>query len=331
MRILFLASGAVAVPALRWLTNSCHEVVAVVTQPDRPAGRGRRPEPTPVKRHAAGAGLQVIQADNVNDPAVVAKLLNYRPDLGVTASFGQMIASVLLRGIPGGCLNIHPSLLPKYRGAAPVNWAIIHGETQTGVTIIRLVEQMDAGPILSVRETMIKPCETAGELSDRLAGIACDALDAALQQFSPGLRPPGRPQDDAQATPAPKLTKDMGQIDLNQPAEQIVAWVNGLSPWPAVQLDYVPKDGRPRTRVRLMRAALAGDPRTANARCGQPSPTEPPGTLLDDGTIACPDGAVRVSEIQPAGGRVMSWQDFVNGRRVQPGDRFEGVTTAPQG
>lgn len=316
MRVLFLGSGDIAVPTLRWLANSPHEVVAVVSQPDRPGGRGRKPIPTPVKLRALQDRLPLIQVDDINAPHVVGKLLSFRADAAITMSFGAFIGPALLDGFPGGCLNIHPSLLPKYRGAAPVNWAIIRGETKTGVTVFRMVERMDAGPILSVRETTIKPCETAGELQARMGGIACDALDGALDGFDPSSPPPGRPQDDAQATFAPKLTKRTGQIDLDKPASELAAWVNGLFPWPAVQLRYISTEGGRALDVRLARAAAVE---------GRSPTAEPPGTVLEDGSIACRRGAIRILEIQPAGKRSMSWQDFVNGRHVKPGDRFEPV------
>jgi len=316
MHILFFASGQIAIPSFRWLMNSPHSVVAVVTQPDRPAGRRRRLAPTPVRQYALETDVEVIQAEDVNDPNVVAGLLDRRADLGVSMSFGQKIGRELLDGIPGGCLNIHPSLLPKCRGAAPVNWTIIRRETGTGVTVSRLTDRIDAGPVLTTRETAIKPNETAWELEARLAGIACDALDGALARIGPEGLPPGQPQDDALATPAPKLTKEMGRIHLNQPAADVVTWVNGLYDWPAVQVAYVSRDGQ-RTQVRLARASLNEE------RGGAPG--QPPGTILDDGSIACSDGAIRILEIQPAGGRIMLWQDFVNGRRVRAGDRFESL------
>ncbi len=321
MRTLFVASGQLAVPPLRWMVNSPHEVVAVVTQPDRRAGRGRRTVPTPVKVRALLEGLPLIQPEDVNDPTIVDQLLSYAADLVVIASFGQMIGPALLEGVPGGWLNIHPSLLPKCRGAAPVNWTIIRGEPATGVTVYRLVEDMDAGPILSVRETMIKPSETAGELYGRLAGIGCDALSAALDGYDHAAPPPGLPQDHDQATFAPKLTKAMGRISLQQPASDVVGWVNGLFPWPGAQLVYVPADGRKATQVRPARAALAED---------RPPAGESIGTILGDGSVVCADGAIRLLEIQPAGGQVMSWRDFVNGRRVRPGDRLESVDGSPE-
>ncbi|MBN1341118.1 MAG: methionyl-tRNA formyltransferase [Phycisphaerae bacterium] len=320
MRILYLASGAIAVPSLRWLRNSPHDVVAVVTQPDRPAGRGRRNMPTPVKVHALDAGLELIQTDNVNDPAMLDRLRDYKPDLGIVASFSQKIGNSLLDAVPGGYLNIHPSLLPKYRGAAPVNWAIIRGETKTGVTIIRLVERMDAGPMLSVRETMIKPSETADELYQRLAGIACDALGAALARFDPAAPPLGTPQDDSQASLAPKLSKETGNIDFHRPASELVCWINGLYPWPAVQWMYVPAAGAKPSVVRIGRAALP-----EHLESDGPKHHETPGTILEDDSVAAVDGAFRILEIQPAGSRVMTWKDFVNGRHVRPGDRFELV------
>lgn len=329
MRILYMASGGIAVPPLRWLENSEHEIVGVVTQPDREGGRGRKSIPTPVKAYVVKAGLPLIQSDSVNRPDMVETLLATQPDLGVTVAFSQKIGNELLERIPYGCLNIHPSLLPKCRGAAPVNWTIIRGETRTGVTVFRLVNRMDAGPILSVRETMIKPSETAGELYDRLAGIGCDALDGALEQFDSDGPPEGRLQDDDLATAAPRMTKQLGKISLRQSAREVVRWANGLFPWPGVQLNFVKGASKERTLVRLARTAVAEDPQTLAAREGRSAPMKPPGTVLEGGIVACGDGAIRILEIQPAGSRIMLWQDFVNGRHVAPGDRFECVDIAP--
>ncbi len=328
MRILVLASGGIAVPPLRWLENADHEIVGVVTQPDRQGGRGRKPIATPVKTYAVEAGLPLIQTEMVNAPDQVEALLAAKPDLGVTVAFSQKIGAELLHRIPLGCLNIHPSLLPKCRGAAPVNWTIIRGQTRTGVSVFRLVERMDAGPVLAVRETMIKPSETAGELYDRLAGIGCDALDGALSQYDGGRPPEGTPQDDELATAAPRMTKQLGRISLRQRAAEVVRWANGLFPWPGVQLHFVKPGSEQRVQVRLARTAVAEDPQTLAARQGRSAPMRPPGTVLEGGIVACGDGAIRILEIQPAGGRIMLWQDFVNGRHVEPGDRFECVDMA---
>ncbi len=321
MRVLFLATGSVAIPSFRWLLSSNHEVVAVVTQPDRPSGRGRQIAPSQVKQMALYAGVELIQPEKVNDPRVVEKLLSLHPDVAITASFGQLIGQTLLDGLPGRWINIHPSLLPKYRGAAPVNWAIIRREAKTGVTIFALNRRMDAGSILVVRETMIKPAETSGELQERLARVAPDALKAALELFVSGQTPPGQPQDDALSTPAPKLTKDMGDISLSLSAGEIAAWVNGLYPWPGVHWLYTSADGQRRVEIRAVRAIDSPERIGATGvSCG---------TILDDGSIACGDGAFDLLELQPAGGRIMTWQDFVNGRRVKPGDQFLRSTKKP--
>jgi methionyl-tRNA formyltransferase len=317
MRVLYVASGPIAIPSLRWLIHSDHELAVVVTQPDRPSGRGRHVTPPPIKELALSAGLTVLQPDNINDAAIVKQLSGYDADLGITMSFGQFLGSALLKATRAGWINIHPSLLPRYRGAAPVNWAIIRGETKTGVTIYTLTRRMDAGPVLVRRETMIKPDETVGELQERLGRIAPDALQAVMKMSGPDGLPCGEPQDDAQATFAPKLTKEMGAIDLNRPAQEVAAWVNGLYPWPAVRLAYASVDGQRRIEVHLARATSAAERRDPSGLSA--------GTVRDDGTVACAEGAIRILQIQPAGGRVMTWQDFVNGRHVRPGDRFESL------
>ncbi len=260
-------------------------------------------------------GLTLLEADDVNDRTTRDRLLALSPDIGVSVDFGQKIGTALLEGIPQGLLNIHPSLLPKCRGAAPVNWTIIRGQEKTGVTVFRMVEEMDAGPILAVRETLIGPEETAEDLSARLAGIGCDALDAALQRIDCPDPPLGEPQDHAQATSAPKLTKARGRIGPDRPAREVARWINGLHPWPGVQWTYHPADERKPIRVRPARAVPVQAATHGSA-------SSEPGTVLPDESVACREGAVSVLEVQPSGSRQMAWRDFVNGRRVRAGDRF---------
>ena len=202
MRMLFFGSGAFAVPTLRNLQQN-HDIAAVITQPDRPSGRGRKLTPTPVKERAQQLGLEVITAEQVNDESLVRRLLDFSADVGVVLAFGQKIGLPIRDSLPGGCINAHASLLPKYRGAAPFQWTILNGEEKAGVTVFKLVQRMDAGPILTTRWTSPKPEETANELHDRLAAIAVDAITGALELYATDPNPPGEPQDDAVATQAP--------------------------------------------------------------------------------------------------------------------------------
>jgi len=317
MRIVFFGSGKFAVPVLQSVFDAGHEIACVVTQPDRPAGRGRKIRPTPVREHAEALGLDVLAVEDVNEPAVAERLLQSGARLGVVVSFGQKIGRALLEGFPAGLINAHASLLPKYRGAAPVNWAIINGEEVTGVTVFRLVEGMDAGPIILQRQTMIRPGETAEELEARLAGVACDAIKSALELFEGTDEPPMTPQDDSQATRAPKLQKADGFVDFSVPAWQAARRICGLWSWPGAACWFVKADGSKRERVILARAFVVD---------GQSEPTEPVGTILEDLTVQTGRGRIRIAEIKPAGGRLMRFEDFAHGRRISAGDRFEPIS-----
>ncbi len=314
MRIVFFGSGEFAVPSLRWLGNSAHEIALVVTQPDRPAGRGKKSLPTPVAERAIQDRLLLERCEDVNAPAFLERIKALSPDLGMVIAFGQKLRAPLRELFSAGCVNLHASLLPKFRGAAPINAAILAGETRTGVTVFRLVDRMDAGPILVQRETMIASGETAGELHDRLAGIGCDAIDATLRLLSEKPNAPGEPQDESKATKAPKLSKLDGILRFDQPAEAIVRRCRAMWPWPGGRCRYVAANGRSE-EIAIGAAAVA--PSSTSAA---------PGTFTDVLTVAAAPGAVEIHAIQPAGKRLMSWQDFVNGRRVQPGDHLETIS-----
>lgn len=314
MRILFFGSGHFGIPTLRNLLQN-HDIALVVTQPDRPKGRGLKSAPTPVRTRARELGLDVMAVENVNAPDVVAQLIELRADLGVVIAFGQKIGPALLSGNTGGCINAHASLLPRYRGAAPVHWAIIRGEDKTGVTVFKLVERMDAGPVLTSRWTYIKPEETADELHDRLAGIAVDAVRAALELYALNPNPPGEPQDDAAATAAPRLTKQDGEIHFDRPARELALQICGMWSWPGARCRFVKAGGDKSEEVILCRARVAESP-----------PLQlPPGQCDPLMHVATADGALEILQIKPAGGQLMSWPDFVNGRRVRAGDRFESL------
>ena len=315
MRVMFFGSGDFGAPALRWLANSSHNVVAVVTQPDRPAGRGKQVQPTPVAERAILEGFELIKCADVNAPATIADLREFKADIGVVIDFGQKLLGDLRGVFPSECINVHGSLLPKCRGAAPIARAILAGETKTGVTVFRLVDRMDAGPILIRRQTMIGPFETAEELHGRLAGVACDALDAGLRLYEAAALPEGEDQDESQATRAPKLSKSEGRLDWGESADLIGRRCRAFWPWPGARCGFVGSDGKP-VEVAICSATAA--PVAA---------AEPPGTVTEVLTVATGEGTLEIHSIQPAGKRVMGWQDFVNGRHVKPGDRFVNLGT----
>ncbi len=315
MRLLFFGSGAFAVPTLRNVQQN-HDVAAVITQPDRPSGRGRKLTPTPVKERALELGLKVITVEQVNDESMVRRLLDFGADVGVVLASGQKIGPPICDGIPGGCINAHASLLPKYRGAAPFQWTILNGEEQAGVTVFKLVQRMDAGPILTTRWTSPKPHETADELHDRLAGIAVDAITGALELYARDPNPPGKPQDDAAATRAPKLRKEDGFIDFARPAAELAHFVCGMWDWPGARCRFSSSDSTRNEDVVLARARLA-----ERHTEGLPS-----GQLDSRLLVATGDGMLELLEIKPAGGKLMTWPDFANGRHVKAGDRFTRIT-----
>jgi len=312
MRVVFLASGAFAQPTLRWLAQSQHEVALVVTQPAKGSGRGRHVTRTPVRALADELGLETLEAEDVNAPDVIGRLRALEARVGLVIAFGQKLGPELLGMMPGGCINLHASLLPKYRGAAPINWAVVRGDEKTGCTVFRITERMDAGPILVSRWTEIKPEETAGELHDRLAGIGVDAMKAAVELFEGADIPAGTPQDEREATHAPKLTKADGAVDFDRPASGVAHHICGMTPWPGASARFESGDDR-WENVTFLRARRAQDPY---------APTDPPGTIDARRYVAARDGFVEILEVKPSSGRSMTWQDYVNGRHVSPGDRF---------
>ncbi len=312
MRLLFIASGAFAIPTLKWCVNSPHEIVQVVTQPARGKGRGRHVTRTPVAAEAAKFDLPVIEAENINEPDTLAHLRSLNADLGLVIAFGQKLRNDLLAMMPGGCINLHASLLPKYRGAAPINWAIVNGEETTGCTVFRIVERMDAGPILSSRWTQIKPEEIAGELHDRLAGIGVDAVDAALKLFADGANPAGEPQNDSLSTTARKLEKSDGWIRFDRPARQIANLIHGMTPWPGATAMYQSSEERWES-VSILRARVSES---------LPTSKQAPGTLDSQLRVTTSEGLLEILEIKPSSGRVMTWPEYVNGRHVKAGDKL---------
>jgi len=315
MRIVFAGSGTFGLPSLDALVHGGHEVVLVVTPPDRPAGRGRTVRMGPIKLFARQRGIPVFQPENVNAAAAVRHVAEARPDLLLVIAFGQKFGPDLLALPKHGAVNLHGSLLPKYRGAAPINWAIIEGETETGLSVIRMTEQMDAGDILGQRATPIGPTETAGELHDRLAALGARLVtevvrDIALDELHP------RKQNEMQVTLAPRLKKSDGQVNWTKPAPQVYNHIRGVTPWPGA-FTFLPA-GRRKTALRVVidRAVVAPAGSTKAV----------PGEVLaaaDTGIdVACRRGAVRILELTPAGKRRMAAADFLHGHPLEPGDRF---------
>jgi methionyl-tRNA formyltransferase len=303
MRLVYFGSGSFGLTTLRCLT-AAHSVVLVVTQPDRAAGRGRRLTPTPVGRHAEQQGLEAIKTADVNEPATVRAIRAAGAAAFVVIAFGQKLGPAVLGDT--FAVNLHASLLPKYRGAAPINWAVINGESETGVSVIAITQRIDAGDILARQVTPIDPMETAGELEARLAELGPEIVLETLRRHQTGQLHPA-PQDDRLACRAPKLTKADGTVRFDQPAQAVRGRVHGLTPRPGCTVRL---GGR---LLRLLRVE-------ADEGAG---PGGEPGTILADGTVACGQGRVRLLAVQPAGGRSMSFVAYRRGHALGPHTRME--------
>lgn len=313
MDIVYLGSGEFGIPCLDALQAAGHVLALAVTQPAHPAGRGRKPQPTPVAQWADGRAVPSVQIENVNTPETIDQIAACRPDAIVVIAFGQKIGKELVDLPPKGAINVHASLLPKYRGAAPINWAIIRGETHTGVSIITLAEKMDAGAILGQSETDIGARETAGELHDRLARLAAPLLLETLAKLEAGTATYTR-QNDAEATLAPKLRKSDGFLDFREPAQVLARRIRGLWPWPGAAALYASQQTQ--KSVRLVIALAEVVPASGAAPL-------PAGTFDEGRNVVCGDGGrLAIAKVKPAGSGLMEFRDFVNGWRLQPGDRL---------
>jgi methionyl-tRNA formyltransferase len=316
MRLLFFGSPAFAVPALRGLHGAGHRIVRVVTQPDKPRGRSGRPLPTPVKQAALELGLEVFQPAKASDQASMEALRREAAELGVVVAYGEILSAELLSATARGFVNVHASLLPKYRGAAPVNWAIIWGERTTGVSIIRMEPKLDAGPILASSEVAIGEDEMAGELEARLSATGAELLVDLVGRLEAGEQVPGAVQPLRAGFFARKLTKADGRICWTLPAEAIRNRVRGLSPWPGARCEFL--KGQRATTVTLLEARAGGEPpERQSGRPGTVIRADSDGVFVQAGT-----GTVWLRRLKPAGGRAMDAADFVHGHRVQRGDLF---------
>jgi len=312
MKIVYLGSGEFGIHCLNALAGSGHSLQFIVTQPPRAAGRGQKPKPTPVTNWAKAHSIPFIETDNVNKPEEIEKIASYDPDLILVIAFGQKISTELINLPPKGAINIHASLLPKYRGAAPVNWAITKGETETGISIIALAEKMDAGSICAQTKTEIGPDETAGQLHDRLAQIAAPLLLKTLDQIADGAVVYAE-QDHSKATLAPKLQKKDGFLDFTESAQILQRKILGFWPWPGAKASYLSKETGKSVQVTIAMAAVVEISNPAGLQ---------PGTLDENLNIICSEDALKIMKIKPSGSALMDFTAFVNGRHTQPGDMF---------
>lgn len=320
LRIAYMGTPEFAVPALNALATSADDVVGVVTPPDRPAGRGKKPSPPDVKVAAEEAGLPVFQPDDINSSVALDKLEQWDPDVIVVAAFGQILKSEVLELAEHGCLNIHASLLPRLRGAAPINWAIVRGEKETGVTIMQMDEGLDTGPMLLKKKTLIGELETAGQLHDRLAKMGAELIVDVMRLIHlDSLNPVD--QNDEDATWAPMLSKEDGLLDWSDSAVAIARRIRGFNPWPGTYSFYERDDeGNERIKFHLAKPV---DPADHDV-----SEKVPGGTVVradrNSGElwIATEDGVLDCLELQAPGRKAMDAGDFLNGHSMIEGDRF---------
>lgn len=309
LRLVFAGTPEFAVPSLQALIDSGHELVGVYTQPDRPAGRGRKLQQSPVKSLALEHGIPVHQPLSLKrDPQARAELEALAPDLMVVVAYG-LILPVSVLEIPGlGCVNVHASLLPRWRGAAPIQRAVLAGDPVSGVCIMDMEAGLDTGPVYLRREQVLDPRETGGSLHDKLAALGAGALVEALPGIADGSRVP-EPQDDAAATYAHKLDKAEAQIDWSGPALAIERQVRAFDPWPVAQTTL-------RGEILRIWSAEATDRKEASETPGAVLEADKSGIL-----VAAGSGALRITRLQPPGKRPMSAADFLNARRLD-GSRF---------
>ncbi len=311
LRLVFLGSPPFGVPVLEALLASPHRVLAVITPPDRPRGRGRVVEESPLVACARRASVPVVQPETTKDEAFIAQLAAFGADVLVVASYGEILRRNVLELCPHGALNVHGSLLPRWRGASPIQRAIIAGDAETGISVQRMVLALDAGDVLLERRTSIGAEETSGELFERLAHLGGEAIVEALDRIAAG-EAVYTPQDPAGVTLAPKLTKADGVLDWSQPAEALARLVRGVNPWPGARTTL--PDGR---ELEVLRA------RARSEAC-----EAPPGTLLADAAgrprpaIATGAGVLELLEVKPAGRGAMEASAFLRGARLEAGARF---------
>jgi len=305
-KLVFMGTPEFSVPALQALHAAGHDIVLVVTQPDRPRGRGRKVEPPPVKKAAEKLGLAVTQPDNLRNETAKQALQAARADFFIVVAFGHLLRESVLKMPRLGCINVHASMLPKYRGPAPIQWAVINGDTETGVTTMLIDKGLDTGDMLMTAREPIGSSDTAGSLHDRLAQRGADLLVQTLEAFADGtIR--RTPQEHSAATYAPLLKKADGLIDWKKPAARIEPFIRGMSPWPGAFTFWK------NTRLKIYRSEI-----------GAAADNALPGTVLDGRpghlTVATGDGALSILELQSASGSRLPVSEFLRGFRISPGE-----------
>jgi methionyl-tRNA formyltransferase len=311
MRITYFGSADFGIPCLSAIKRSGHDLVHIFTQPAHKAGRGRKPRPTAVAQWAAENDIPCTEAENINESDMVKQVESCHSDLLVVIAFGQKIGQPLIKWHRNGAINVHASILPKYRGAAPINWALMNNETESGVSIITLAERMDAGDVLGIGRLQVHPEDTTETLYDRLAHMAPLELLEVIGQIDAGTAVYTK-QDDSLATLAPKMKKSDGWLDFSKSAQEIQNTIRAFWSWPGAQADYYSVGTKKCYRTTIASAEVV-------------ETDDNPGThgLLDeDLNVICGKDRLKIIKIKPAGSHIMDFQDFVNGRQSKPGDLF---------
>jgi len=304
MKILFMGTPDFAVPSLQALIDAGHEICGVFTQPDKPKNRGMKLQAPPVKETALAHDIPVFQPVSVKDGAALEIIRELAPELIVVAAYGRILPNSILEYPEKGCINVHSSLLPKFRGAAPIHWAVISGETETGVTIMHMAQELDAGDIIDQVRTPIDPDESVEAVHDRLADLGGKLLVEVVEKIANGTAQ-RVPQDSTQATYASMLSREMSNIDWTQSAKAIHDKIRGLSPWPSASTDVISGSA-----IKIFGSVNTGEDTSAQ-----------PGTVVGAGKmgidIACGDGKIlRVTQLQAAGGKRMAAADYLRGHPI---------------
>jgi methionyl-tRNA formyltransferase len=315
MRLIMMGTGPYAVPTFESLYQTSHEILALVTRPPR----GRRPPPSPMRAVAEAHGTRVWMPESINDPEANAELATLAPDLLVVCDYGEILRPDVLATARLGGINLHASLLPKYRGAAPINWAMYYGDAETGNTVIQMTAGLDAGPCIGQTATAIEPDETAIELEQRLAALGATAVGQAIEELAAGRTMPIE-QNPALASKAPRLKKSDGLVDWSRTAEQIHNQVRAMQPWPGCHT-FWQQEGKDPMRLILSRVAVA------DALLAGEAVAEAPGHVClasEQLTVATGDGHLEIVELQPAGKRRQTAAEFLRGHALRPGDTLGG-------
>lgn len=325
MKFVFLGAGAFAIAGAEAVVASPHTLGGVITQPDKPAGRGQEMTPTPIALTADAYGWELHKTADVNSPEMLEIVRAYQPDCLIVIAFGQKLSPELLALAPYGGINLHSSLLPNYRGAAPINWAIINDDPTSGCSVIQVTSVMDGGDILASVETPIGPAETAGELHERLANLGGPLLPQVLDAMANDTLT-RTPQEECRACRAPKLNRQMAWVDFTQPAALVSARFRGMSPWPGIAVEVIDPTGKVRTTATILKCK-ATIPTLGAATTYPPNLA---GQVLDDRTIACGGGgALEIITIQPNGKKPMDLQAFANGYQLGAGWKLRSVIPVP--